>query len=695
MARTSIVSAPVIGRALHGAEQHVGGLDVAVHDSLLVQRGQAEPDLADHLERLVARQAAGLEPVGERALVGVPHHQVGPAVVELAGVVDGHDVRRLDLAQEPALVDEPLLHVVVVGPVVGEHLDGDRGVEAARRSRATPWRNHPSRCAVVRRSDRCGWVGAPGHYLFADDPGDRTSEEAHGVEPDDIDDLARRAKAGDRDALEALLTAVRPRTLAICRGVLPYTSDAEDACQEALLNVATKIGGWGEQGRFTTWLHVVAVNSARSTYRRLRNQAVASDVLPAGEARPAHHQRDRRHPPRPARRAGDPRAGPPAVRRAAAAARRLRAGLRRDRPAGRAPRSGTVKAQIHHGRKLVRPMLRGSRVTRQPTRRPRLAAAALLAGLTACSGDDSSTPRRAEPAPTPAGDDVDARRGRGPDDLDAAVSEPVEDSVYPDVGDPSVDALHYDLDLAWDPELAHAHRRGGADVPLDRPRPTTSSSTWPSSSRCRRSQVDGEDAEFEHTRQGPRGRRRLRRGRARTSLTIAYSGTPEPVAAPTTRADFSTTGFTITDDGSAWTMQEPYGAYTWYAVNDQPSDKAFYDFTLRAPAPWTGVANGVLTSHEEEDGHDGQRAGTSTAGRRRTSITVAFGDYKVTEDESSERRADHVLGADRHAAEVRRRASRSPPEALAVGRGQARPLPVVVARRPARRLHTAAWRPRR
>ena len=63
------------------------------------------------------------------------------------------------------------------------------------------------------------------------------------MEPDDIDELARRAKAGDRDALEALLTAVRPRTLAICRGVLPYSSDAEDACQEALLNVATKIGG--------------------------------------------------------------------------------------------------------------------------------------------------------------------------------------------------------------------------------------------------------------------------------------------------------------------------------------------------------------------------------------------------------------------------------------------------------------------
>ena len=47
-----------------------------------------------------------------------------------------------------------------------------------------------------------------------------------------------------RVAMEALLTAVRPRTLSVCRGVLPYTPDAEDACQEALIKVAEKIGTW-------------------------------------------------------------------------------------------------------------------------------------------------------------------------------------------------------------------------------------------------------------------------------------------------------------------------------------------------------------------------------------------------------------------------------------------------------------------
>ena len=90
------------------------------------------------------------------------------------------------------------------------------------------------------------------------------------------DRRAHGAQAGDGDALEALLGEVRPRALNVCRGVLP-TRDAEDACQEALLNIANKIGSWHGHGRFTTWMHVVALNSARSTYRRLKTQAVPTD----------------------------------------------------------------------------------------------------------------------------------------------------------------------------------------------------------------------------------------------------------------------------------------------------------------------------------------------------------------------------------------------------------------------------------
>jgi len=178
---------------------------------------------------------------------------------------------------------------------------------------------------------------------------------------DEIDELARRAQEGDRDALEVLLGAIRPRALNVCRGVLPYTPDAEDACQEALINIAAKIGSWGGRGRFTTWMHVVAVNSARSTYRRMKNQAVPADPQAAGPMdRP------------------DPRTT------SVIAGTRLdlleaMETIERDHPQFVEPLIlrdvygmsyeeiaeqvgaplGTVKAQIHHGRKLARPLLRG------------------------------------------------------------------------------------------------------------------------------------------------------------------------------------------------------------------------------------------------------------------------------------------------------------------------------------------------
>ena len=177
--------------------------------------------------------------------------------------------------------------------------------------------------------------------------------------PDEIDDLARRSQDGDRDALEVLLGAIRPRALNVCRGVLPYTPDAEDACQEALINLSNKIGSWGRQGRFTTWTHVIAVNSARSTYRRMKNQAIASDVLPNDNADPrttsviagtrldlldAMETLEQDH----------PQYVEPLLLRDVY-------GMAYDEIAEQVGVPlGTVKAQIHHGRKLVRPLLRGS-----------------------------------------------------------------------------------------------------------------------------------------------------------------------------------------------------------------------------------------------------------------------------------------------------------------------------------------------
>lgn len=92
-------------------------------------------------------------------------------------------------------------------------------------------------------------------------------------EPVDLDELALRAAAGDREALEDLLAAIQPRVKRICGRMLLYPQDAEEAAQDALLLVATKISSFAGRSKFTTWLHAVASNSARSTYRSLKRRA--------------------------------------------------------------------------------------------------------------------------------------------------------------------------------------------------------------------------------------------------------------------------------------------------------------------------------------------------------------------------------------------------------------------------------------
>ncbi|MFC4784584.1 M1 family metallopeptidase [Nocardioides sp. MAHUQ-72] len=265
-----------------------------------------------------------------------------------------------------------------------------------------------------------------------------------------------------------------------------------------------------------------------------------------------------------------------------------------------------------------------------------LAAALLAAGLAAgCSADDphpegspastgstGSGGGPAAPASTPATDDPA---------LDVALSTPVEDDVYPDVGDPGVDALHYGLDLTWSPEattltgvetLVFRATRDARRFQLDLEQALEVTSV----------RVDGEDADFDHPGKDLVVHAPVTRD-ARHTLVVEYTGRPEPVDAPTTRSDFDTVGWTTTADGGVWTMQEPFGAYSWYAVNDQPSDKALYDFTISVPSPMVGVANGTLESRDEVDGDtvthwrlDEPAASYLT--------TIAIGDYLDVRDRS-------------------------------------------------------------
>ena len=61
-------------------------------------------------------------------------------------------------------------------------------------------------------------------------------------------------------------------------------------------------------------------------------------------------------------------------------------------------------------------------------------------------------------------------------------------------------------------------------------------------------------------------------------------------------------GWIYTPDG-AFVGDEPNAAHTWFPVNDYPTDKASYTFTITVPAGTQVVANGELVRRSSASGH--------------------------------------------------------------------------------------------
>jgi aminopeptidase N len=81
------------------------------------------------------------------------------------------------------------------------------------------------------------------------------------------------------------------------------------------------------------------------------------------------------------------------------------------------------------------------------------------------------------------------------------------------------------------------------------------------------------------------------------AVELDYAGHPLIVTDP----DGSIEGWVPTDDG-AFVVGEPQGSPAWYPVNDNPRDKATFDFAVTVPEGLTVMANGVLLSHATSDG---------------------------------------------------------------------------------------------
>lgn len=93
-------------------------------------------------------------------------------------------------------------------------------------------------------------------------------------------DLVTRAQEGDDEAFTALYRRHRPRVRAICCRVMRDAGPAraEEAEQEAWLQVWKKIGSFRGDSLFSTWLYRVAANTCLMSLRRRELQTVAYEA---------------------------------------------------------------------------------------------------------------------------------------------------------------------------------------------------------------------------------------------------------------------------------------------------------------------------------------------------------------------------------------------------------------------------------
>jgi len=99
--------------------------------------------------------------------------------------------------------------------------------------------------------------------------------------------LIKRAKDGDRKALDALCERYSERVGRIARRELSDARDAQDAAQDSMLKLCQRIGQYRGESQFATWLHRLVVNTCHDTAARegLRRAAPLPEEFELEQAR--------------------------------------------------------------------------------------------------------------------------------------------------------------------------------------------------------------------------------------------------------------------------------------------------------------------------------------------------------------------------------------------------------------------------
>ncbi len=75
-----------------------------------------------------------------------------------------------------------------------------------------------------------------------------------------LEDIARQAIGGDRDALDRLVRALQGDVYGLALRMLWNREDAEDATQEILVRTVTRLAQFDFRSKLKTWVYRIAVN---------------------------------------------------------------------------------------------------------------------------------------------------------------------------------------------------------------------------------------------------------------------------------------------------------------------------------------------------------------------------------------------------------------------------------------------------
>ena len=95
-------------------------------------------------------------------------------------------------------------------------------------------------------------------------------------EPDHT--LVGRVQAGERAAFDVLVRRHQHRVLAVVGRYIADWSECQDVAQEAFVRAFRAIGSFRGDSQFTTWLHRIAVNTAKNHLVAQNRRPPAGDI---------------------------------------------------------------------------------------------------------------------------------------------------------------------------------------------------------------------------------------------------------------------------------------------------------------------------------------------------------------------------------------------------------------------------------